>query len=147
MIGVVIVAHGGLAPEYLSAVEHVVGRLNGVRAIEIGADIMLKATKVDGVYSADPVTHPEANLLTFWSIRDRQIIKAIGIENPRGITQTLDEKNFVISYGEKPAIAYISSNDLTPLAETILQPTFASGDHLLNWSQSLREVMPTRIYG
>ena len=33
-----------------------------LRAIEIDADIMLKATKVDGVYSADPVTHPEATL-------------------------------------------------------------------------------------
>ena len=31
-----------------------------LRAIEIGADLMIKATKVDGVYSADPVTHPEA---------------------------------------------------------------------------------------
>jgi len=33
-----------------------------LRAIEIGADIMLKATKVDGVYSADPVKHPDATL-------------------------------------------------------------------------------------
>jgi uridylate kinase len=33
-----------------------------LRAIEIKADIMLKATKVDGVYSADPVTHPDATL-------------------------------------------------------------------------------------
>ncbi len=31
-----------------------------LRAIEIGADILLKATKVDGVYNADPVTHPDA---------------------------------------------------------------------------------------
>lgn len=31
-----------------------------LRAIEINADIMLKATKVDGVYSADPVTNPDA---------------------------------------------------------------------------------------
>ena len=29
-----------------------------LRAIEINADIMLKATKVDGVYTADPVTRP-----------------------------------------------------------------------------------------
>ncbi|SFR18708.1 PTS sugar transporter subunit IIA [Poseidonocella sedimentorum] len=36
MIGVVIVAHGGLAQEYLSAVEHVVGDQSGVRAIAIG---------------------------------------------------------------------------------------------------------------
>ena len=31
-----------------------------LRAIEIGADVMIKATKVDGVYSADPVTDPDA---------------------------------------------------------------------------------------
>jgi uridylate kinase len=31
-----------------------------LRAIEVGADVMIKATKVDGIYSADPVTHSEA---------------------------------------------------------------------------------------
>jgi len=31
-----------------------------LRAIEIGADVLIKATKVDGVYSADPVTNPTA---------------------------------------------------------------------------------------
>ena len=35
MIGIVIVAHGGLAREYLSAVEHVVGTQTGIRAITI----------------------------------------------------------------------------------------------------------------
>jgi uridylate kinase len=31
-----------------------------LRAAEVGAQIVLKATKVDGVYDADPVTHPDA---------------------------------------------------------------------------------------
>jgi uridylate kinase len=31
-----------------------------LRAIEIDAQLMIKATKVDGVYSADPVNNPEA---------------------------------------------------------------------------------------
>jgi uridylate kinase len=31
-----------------------------LRAIEIGADVVLKATKVDGVYSADPMKNPNA---------------------------------------------------------------------------------------
>ena len=31
-----------------------------LRAIEIGADVLLKATKVDGVYNADPVNNPDA---------------------------------------------------------------------------------------
>ena len=31
-----------------------------LRAVEIGADLLLKATKVDGVYDADPVGNPHA---------------------------------------------------------------------------------------
>ena len=31
-----------------------------LRAVEVGADVVLKATKVDGVYSDDPVTNPNA---------------------------------------------------------------------------------------
>ncbi len=31
-----------------------------LRAAEIDADVIFKATKVDGVYDADPATHPEA---------------------------------------------------------------------------------------
>ena len=56
MIGIVIVAHGGLAREYLSAVEHVVGKQDGMRAIAIEDDhdraakqaaIMAAAASVD----------------------------------------------------------------------------------------------------
>jgi len=35
-----------------------------LRAIEVGADVMIKATKVDGIYSADPVTDAEATRYT-----------------------------------------------------------------------------------
>lgn len=35
-----------------------------LRAVEIGADLMLKATQVDGVYSADPKTDPNATRYT-----------------------------------------------------------------------------------
>ena len=38
MIGIVIVAHGGLAREYLAAVEHVVGKQAGICAVSIEAD-------------------------------------------------------------------------------------------------------------
>ncbi len=31
-----------------------------LRAVEIGADLLIKATKVDGVFSDDPMTHPDA---------------------------------------------------------------------------------------
>ncbi len=38
MIGIVIVAHGGLAKEYLAAVEHVVGEQPSLKAISINPD-------------------------------------------------------------------------------------------------------------
>ena len=38
MIGIVIVAHGGLAKEYLLAMEHVVGKHPGTRSIAISAE-------------------------------------------------------------------------------------------------------------
>ena len=38
MIGIVIVAHGGLAREYLEAIEHVVGQQTGIVAIAIEPD-------------------------------------------------------------------------------------------------------------
>lgn len=31
-----------------------------LRALEIGADVLMKATKVDGIYDKDPVNHPDA---------------------------------------------------------------------------------------
>ncbi len=34
-----------------------------LRAIEIGADVILKATKVDGIYDSDPATNPSARLI------------------------------------------------------------------------------------
>jgi len=33
-----------------------------LRAVEVGAEVVLKATKVDGVYSADPLLHRDAEL-------------------------------------------------------------------------------------
>ena len=47
-----------------------------LRAIEIEADLLLKATKVDGVYDADPVTNPQARRyghLTYDQVLDQRL--------------------------------------------------------------------------
>ncbi|MEM6478533.1 MAG: PTS fructose transporter subunit IIA [Pseudomonadota bacterium] len=51
MIGIVIVAHGGLAAEYKSAVEHVVGEQGGIRSVSIEAKHD-RATKQDEICTA-----------------------------------------------------------------------------------------------
>lgn len=55
MIGIVIVAHGGLAREYLAAVEHVVGRQRGIRAIAIAPDDDRTAKQTEICDAADIV--------------------------------------------------------------------------------------------
>lgn len=49
-----------------------------LRAIEIGADVMIKATKVDGVYSADPVKHPDAEFYPYLSY-DRVLREGLAV--------------------------------------------------------------------
>ena len=47
-----------------------------LRGIEIDANVVLKATKVDGVYSADPMLHPDAELysnLTYDQVLDKKL--------------------------------------------------------------------------
>ncbi|MEL6960076.1 MAG: PTS fructose transporter subunit IIA [Pseudomonadota bacterium] len=55
MIGIVIVAHGGLAAEYLSAVEHVVGKQPGIQAIKIAPDDDRAAKQTEICDAADAV--------------------------------------------------------------------------------------------
>ncbi len=55
MIGIVIVAHGGLAREYLAAVEHVVGRQAGVVAIATGPEDDRAAKQAEICVAADAV--------------------------------------------------------------------------------------------
>lgn len=53
--GRVVILGGGTGNPYFST-----DTAAALRAMEIGADVLIKATKVDGVYDADPMTHPGA---------------------------------------------------------------------------------------
>ena len=49
---------------------------SALRAAEIGADVLFKATKVDGVYDSDPVTNPNArkfDRLSYQEALDRRL--------------------------------------------------------------------------
>jgi len=63
--GRVVLFAGGTGNPYFSTDTAAV-----LRAIEMDADVILKATRVDGVYTADPETDPEARLLTDLTYRD-----------------------------------------------------------------------------
>jgi uridylate kinase len=47
-----------------------------LRAMEIGAEVILKATKVDGIYDSDPVANPDAKLfdrLTYLEVLEKEL--------------------------------------------------------------------------
>ena len=51
----VVIFGGGTGNPYFST-----DTAAALRATEIGADIVIKATKVDGIYDSDPLTNPDA---------------------------------------------------------------------------------------
>ncbi len=53
--GRVVILGGGTGNPYFST-----DTAAALRAMEIGADVLIKATKVDGVYDCDPLTNPNA---------------------------------------------------------------------------------------
>jgi len=61
-----------------------------LRAIEIGADIMLKATKVDGVYSSDPVKNPDATLYSCLTY-DEVLAKKLAVMDATAIVMCRDQ--------------------------------------------------------
>ena len=61
-----------------------------LRAIEVGAEIMLKATKVDGVYTDDPVKNPDARRyerLTY----EEAIVKKLGVMDATALVLCRDQ--------------------------------------------------------
>jgi mannose PTS system EIIA component len=63
LIGIVIVAHGGLAREFLSAVEHVVGRQSGVRAVSIDPECNRSMKQAEICSVADSVDEGEGVII------------------------------------------------------------------------------------
>jgi uridylate kinase len=60
-----------------------------LRAVEIGADLLLKATKVNGVYSDDPVKNPAATRYE-WLSYDRVLDDRLGVMDATAIVLCRD---------------------------------------------------------
>lgn len=71
-----------------------------LRAIELGADILLKATKVDGVYSSDPLKNKDAtryNSLTF----SEAINKQLGVMDMTALSMCMEHDLPVVVFNFK----------------------------------------------
>ncbi len=69
-----------------------------LRAVEIGADIILKATKVEGVYSSDPVKNPLAKKYREISYLD-VLKKGLKVMDSTAISLCMDNNLPIIVFG------------------------------------------------
>jgi uridylate kinase len=71
-----------------------------LRAMEIKADVILKATKVDGIYDADPVKVPTATLyekITYMEV----LTQGLGVMDTTAISLCMDNKVPIIVFNMK----------------------------------------------
>ena len=83
-----------------------------LRAIEIGADLLVKATKVDGVYSADPEIDPDATRYTELSF-DKVLTDKLNVMDATAIVMCRDNQLpiRVISLSEPNALVRLVEGD------------------------------------
>jgi uridylate kinase len=82
----VIICAGGTGNPYFSTDTAAV-----LRGIEVGADIILKGTKVDGVYDQDPVLHPHAKRFKRLTYQD-VIEKKLRVMDLTAVTLCMENK-------------------------------------------------------
>jgi len=87
-----------------------------LRAVEIGADIVLKATKVDGVYDSDPMKNPDAKryeTLTFDEVLDKNL-------------QVMDATAIVLCRDNKLPLRIFNLNDVGSLPAAMKDKTIGT---------------------
>ena len=84
--GRVVIFAGGTGNPYFTT-----DTAASLRAMEIGADVIFKATKVDGIYSADPMEHGDAtkfNQLTYLEV----LKKGLKVMDSTSVSLCMDNK-------------------------------------------------------
>ncbi len=93
--GRVVIFAGGTGNPYFTT-----DTAASLRAMEIGAEVILKATKVDGVYDADPLVHQDAQKydeLTYFDV----LKKRLKVMDATAISLSMDNKVPIIVFNLK----------------------------------------------
>lgn len=129
--GGVSIRHPGGDLETLSGPARLPGNLRG-EALSVAIH--------DGTGIA-AVTHPDSDRVTFWSLRERTMIKSLHVHKPRGVTLTHDLASFVISAGEQASLLRVPVATLVPDDQPMIALSYMTGSHIYNWSNDMSEIL------
>ena len=90
--GMIVIFAGGTGNPYFST-----DTAASVRALEIGAEALLKGTKVDGVYDSDPVENP--NAVRFAELEYIEVLnKGLSVMDSTAISLCMDNKMPIVVF-------------------------------------------------
>jgi hypothetical protein len=87
---------------------------------------------IDEGSSVVGVTNPDGNIVTFWDVKQKHLVKRLDLPAPRGLTKTLDEEYLVLSYGAG-TVTLIAPGTLEPVPLQRVARSTVSGSHLFTW--------------
>ncbi|MBQ7567214.1 UMP kinase [bacterium] len=90
--GLVVIFAGGTGNPYFTT-----DTAASLRALEINADLLIKATKVDGVYDADPVTNPQAKRFDRLTYQET-LQRGLKVMDASAISMCMDNKLPVVVF-------------------------------------------------
>ncbi len=85
------------------------------------------------------VTHPDANLVTFWDINKPQLLAKLSFEKPRGIALTQDHRYFILSYGKSASIQLIDAKTFIPY-KAPMNAMFTTGSHIYSLANTAKKL-------
>lgn len=136
MIGIVIVAHGGLAREYLAAVEHVVGPLAAARGVAIQPDDDRAAKQAEICDAADAVDQGDGVVIVTDMFGGSPSNLSMRACNPAGRR---------IIYGANlPLLIKLAKSRAKPLDEAVAAAAMAGRKYI---DVLIAETEPARTWG
>lgn len=80
-------------------------------------------------------THPEADLVTFWSLDSGKLVATMELPQPRGVTLTLDQQSFAFCYGSEARLLIVEARALRALSCSKFGAGLMGGAHLYTWAR------------
>lgn len=76
------------------------------------------------------VTNPRGNLVTFWHVGERRLVKTLEVKSPRGVTLAADGATFVLGCGLEATVKLVSTDTLDVVEGRSYPASLVSGSHV-----------------
>jgi hypothetical protein len=78
-------------------------------------------------------THPDSDLITFWSLDRAGLTTQLELPGPRGVTVTLDQRLYVVSYGTEARLLLVRADPFRVLVDPRRATGVFAGAHIYTW--------------